>query len=169
MNLIKEEEIFSTDWFKVISKHFDELKEPYYEIRQNDYVTIIAVMEKQLILVKQFRPILSALTLELPSGNVDDHELPEKAIKRELLEETDFQANTVELLSVIHPDTERMSNKLWCYFSDDVQKNPSAIIEKGLEPITIQVNEIKQYLIQGKINNALHLAALHLCNLNGKI
>ena len=169
MNLTKEEEVFSTDWFKVISKHFDELDEPYYEIRQNDYVTIIAITDGQMILVKQFRPVISEDTLELPSGGVDDGETPEEAIKRELLEETGFRANTVELLSVIQPDPGRVSNKMWCYYSDDVTRDPSAEIEKGLEPFIIQLDEVKQYILEGKINNALHLAALHLCYLKGKI
>ena len=103
----------------------------------------------------------------MPSRSVENDELPEDAVKRELLEETGFLVGKVELLSVIQPDTGRLGNKMWCYFSDDVVKDPSAVIEKGLVPVNI--NEINQYILEGKINNALHLAALYFCHLKGKI
>tara|TARA_B100001059_G_C17729003_1_gene525099 strand:- start:328 stop:858 length:531 start_codon:yes stop_codon:yes gene_type:complete len=66
-------------------------------------VGVIAVTpENMLVLVEQFRPPLSARVLELPAGLVGDdrEESFEDAARRELLEETGFEAETIEDLFV---------------------------------------------------------------------
>ncbi len=43
-----------------------------------------------LILIKQYRPALDRLVVELPAGLVDKGESPEEAARRELIEETGY-------------------------------------------------------------------------------
>ncbi len=63
-------------------------------------VTIIAVTrERKLILVEQHRPPVEANVIELPAGLAGDgphhHETLESAARRELLEETGYEAGTM--------------------------------------------------------------------------
>ena len=63
-------------------------------------ITIIAVTrDHKLLLVEQFRPPVDARVIELPAGLAGDgvhrHETLEAAARRELLEETGYEAGTM--------------------------------------------------------------------------
>lgn len=55
----------------------------------------------RLLLVKQYRPAVDAVTVELPAGLIDDGETPSQAALRELREETGFVGN----VTAVHAPT----------------------------------------------------------------
>ena len=68
-------------------------------VRHPGGVGVVAVDEENFVyLVKQFRYPFSKVTLEIPAGKLDAGEEPEKAGRRELLEETGFTAACMEKL-----------------------------------------------------------------------
>jgi len=64
-------------------------------------VAIVPVMEdRQIVMVRQFRYAVGKETLEVPAGKVDKGESVESAVRRELMEETGYQAGKlIRLLS----------------------------------------------------------------------
>ena len=78
-------------------------------------VIIIAVTpDDKLLFVEQFRLTMNANTIEMPAGLVGDldaHDTMETAARRELLEETGWQADEVKLL-MVGPSSSGMSNEL---------------------------------------------------------
>ncbi|GAB2491536.1 NUDIX hydrolase [Arenimonas alkanexedens] len=78
-------------------------------------VIVIAVTpEDKLLFVEQFRIPMGAPTIEMPAGLVGDldaHDTMEAAAKRELLEETGWQADEVKVL-MVGPTSSGMSNEL---------------------------------------------------------
>jgi len=78
-------------------------------------VIIIAVTpEEKLLFVEQFRVPMNANTIEMPAGLVGDldaNDTIEIAAKRELLEETGWQADEVRVL-MIGPSSAGMSNEV---------------------------------------------------------
>ena len=77
-------------------------------------VIIIAVTpEDRVLFVEQFRVPLDARTIEMPAGLVGDdhaHDTLEDAARRELIEETGWQADRVEVL-LVGPTSSGMSSE----------------------------------------------------------
>src|SRR5205814_662663 len=113
MNIVERKVEFATPWFELVAKRVEGEKAPYYALRMTDYVAVVAVTgEKELVLVRQYRPAVERFTLELPSGHVEKNETPEEAAKRELVEECGLEAGTMELLGKLISDTGRNENRL---------------------------------------------------------
>lgn len=78
-------------------------------------VIVIAVTpERKLLFVEQYRIPMGAPTIEMPAGLVGDLDAAdtmEEAARRELLEETGWQADEVKVL-MVGPTSSGMSNEL---------------------------------------------------------
>lgn len=161
--------VFSTAWFDVIAKTLDTQPEPYYTLKVPDYVAVVPMTsEGKVVLVQQYRPVVEDVTLELPSGHVEPGEDPEHAIRRELLEETGYQANAIEFLGRFAPDTGRLSNTMWCYFAPWVTPT-TAPPEQGIEVVLCTQYELLQMVTKGLINPGLHLGVLLLAILKSEM
>lgn len=74
-----------------------------YDIVAGGNFASIAALTKdeQVLLVKQFRPGPERVLMSNPSGYIDLNENPEVAAKRELLEETGYQAEEVFFKKIV--------------------------------------------------------------------
>jgi len=162
--------VFDTKWFRVVEES-QESGDPFYMLELPDYVSVIALTpRRELLLVRQHRPVAGRETLELPSGHVDSGEQPEAAARRELLEETGFDAPNLELLGTLIPDVGRLANRLWCYFAADVRPSTSRHErEPGVALVQLPEREALQRATDGTIDHALNLAPLFLALATGRL
>ena len=162
--------VFSTAWFEVVAKS-NGSGDPYYSLKLSDYVATIGLTIKhEYILVRQRRPAVDRSTLELPAGHVELGESPADAARRELEEETGFTPGRLEFLGKLAPDTGRLSNSLWCFLAlDAVPIEPTPAAEPGIEVVLCPASELKEKIRSGEFDHALHLAALHLGMVTGKL
>ncbi|KFN51078.1 NUDIX hydrolase [Arenimonas composti] len=83
-------------------------------IRGGSAVIVIALTpERKLLFVEQFRVPLGAPTIEMPAGLIGDHDdadTAEAAARRELLEETGWEAAHIEIL-LTGPTSAGLSNE----------------------------------------------------------
>ena len=106
---------FETPWFQLVSKRVAGESAPYYALRVQDYVCVVAFTDRdELVLVRQYRLAVERHTLELPSGHVEPEEPPVVSARRELAEECGLDAPRLELLGTLISDTGRNKNRLWC-------------------------------------------------------
>ena len=168
--ILKKSIVFSTPWFEIEEKTIENEILPYYALNTLDYVSILALTDKkEVILVKQYRPILNKLTLEIPSGHIEKHQSPEEAARIELLEETGYAAGDLELLGTLDPDAGRFSNKLWCFFTSDIQKRNDVETEKGITPVKCTLEHLFHLVRKGEFTFALNISILLMGILNNKI
>jgi ADP-ribose pyrophosphatase len=162
---------FSTPWFEIIAKQFDGGDAPHYSLRTNDYVSVVAVTQQgRILLVRQFRPAVDRMTLELPSGHVENGETPELAARRELLEETGHVADIFEFLGNLSPDTGRLANRMWCFFAAGARpaSETHAPLEPGIEPIFFE-GTLSKLIAEREFDSALNSAALLYAILRGHL
>jgi ADP-ribose pyrophosphatase len=114
--------VFVTPWFQVFAEQPPDGGLPHYLIQGKDFVVVVAVTtQNHILLVRQYRPPVAAVTLELPAGHIDPGETPEQAARRELLEETGHEADTFKLLANLSPSVARFTNRMYCFFAADAR------------------------------------------------
>lgn len=160
--IIRREVVYRTDWFELIAKTTKAAApggpaDVYFAMASTDYVTVLPVTRAgEVVFVRQFRPAVEAVTLELPSGHVDPGESAEVTARRELREETGYEAQHVEFLATLYADTGRRENRLWCYLARDVVKVSSSELEVVLLPGTALITGVAE----GNICHALDVAVI---------
>ncbi len=170
MKPLKTEVAFATPWFQVLGKTMRQDEEPYYSLKLPDYAAVVALTEEQrVVIVRQYRPAVEHHTLELPSGLVDAGETPLAAARRELLEETGYEAGEWELLGGMEPDVGRLGNRIWACFAKNVRLADGRRPEEGIEVLTWSLEELSQAMQDGRFDHALHVAVVMLAMLKGGV
>ena len=163
--------VFATPWFQILAEAAPGGGQPHYVIQSPDFVVIVAVTrQRRILMVRQFRPAAAALTLELPAGHIDPGETPERAARRELLEETGHEADTFELLGSLSPSVARFTNRMWCFFAADARPAIGAEAQREAGVDLILYDRGVRTLIDDKeFYSAPSCAALFLAVLRGEL
>lgn len=144
--------------------------ETYHSLQQADYVGVFAMTpDGRIPLVRQYRSALEKYTIELPGGLRDGDESPEVCALRELYEETGLKASDAPVaLGRFSPDTGRLENHLWGY-AVHVPGEVAATWqpELGVEPIWATREQLRQWLLSGEFDHALHIALIGMAQLHG--
>lgn len=130
-----------------------------------DWVNVIAITGcSELVLVRQFRHGINALTLELPGGCVEAGEDPARSAERELLEETGYQAASFDFLGTFHPNPAMQSMRAHCFVARNAQQVNAQSLDAGedIEVITRPLSALPAMIAQGEITHGVVLAAISL-------
>jgi 8-oxo-dGTP pyrophosphatase MutT (NUDIX family) len=135
----------------------------YYVLEYPDWANAVAVTEdNKVILVRQYRQAAGVIALEIPGGVIENDEDPETGMRRELLEETGYEFDKIELISTIYPNPATSNNLTYCYLATGGKKVQEQSLDEHEEIIIEEytIPEIKQLLADNKITQALHCTGL---------
>lgn len=170
MKPLKTEIAWRTPWFQVVAKTMREGEEPYYSLRLPDYAAVVALTgEGKVLVVRQYRPAVERDTLELPSGLIDPGETPAEAARRELLEETGYEAADVEDLGPMLPDCGRLGNRIFTCVAKGLRRVPDRAPEEGIHVLEWTPEELVSATRDGRFDHALHVANLMIAAVKGRI
>ena len=152
-------------WVVLVERtfHLATATEPqtFHSLRVADYLHVLAVTrDGRVPLVRQFRPVLQRVTLELPGGLAEEGEDMALGALRELAEETGFSSRgpAVALPSLM-TDTGRLENRLRGYFVGDAEDAaPGWRPEPGVEPVVVPLSELRDAVLSGRLDPASSVA-----------
>jgi len=135
----------------------------YYVLEYPNWVNAVAITEdNKVLMVRQYRHAAEIVSLEIPGGVIDGDEKPEAAMRRELLEETGYEFNDIELLSIVYANPSTANNHTYCYLAKGGKKVQEQSLDEHEELIVEEytIAEVKQLLADNKIAQALHCTGL---------
>ena len=128
-----------------------------------DWVNIVALTpEGKILLVKQFRLGIAALTTETPAGVVEEGEDPQDAAIRELAEETGYTTDDWSYLGWVEPNPAFQNNHCHQFLAKNVVRTQNVNQDDGEDVgfCEMTLDEIKEEIKAGRMRNSLSLLTL---------
>lgn len=160
IEILDDEVVYEGDFLKCIKRRFrmQNGKTGIWEIaKRKRHTGIVAVCaltpQKEIILEKIFRIPLGTYVIELPAGIMDKpNETPEDAVRRELLEETGYEARHVELLLVGPLNPGLTPDRMMIYLARDVHRvaEPSPEPTEDIEVITVPLENLVDFVLENQ-------------------
>ncbi len=119
------------------------------------------VSDNEIVMVRQYRYALRRETLEIPAGKIDEGESPEECIKRELVEETGFEARFVKWLCTYAPAIGYSNELIHLYVGRDLIKAGEKIDDNEISSLeTLPLEEVLGMIRNHKIIDSKTIIAL---------
>ncbi|HEY0465609.1 MAG TPA: NUDIX hydrolase [Polyangiaceae bacterium] len=118
--------------------------------------------EREVVLVRQYRHGFGGASLELPAGVLEVGEEPLAGARRELLEESGFDAESIEPLLEVAPEPARNSARAQFFFARGAVRVSGLALDhsEDLEVILVPVDELLELIDRGQIVHGAHIAAI---------
>jgi len=119
--------------------------------------------DKEILMVRQFRYALGRETLEIPAGKMDPGESPEQCVRRELLEETGYEAGKIEWVYTYAPALGYSNELIHIYSGHPLRKTNTVIDERESSSVEkIPVEKLKSMVKERLILDGKTLLGLSL-------
>jgi ADP-ribose pyrophosphatase len=136
----------------------------FYILETTAWVNVIPLTPRnEVVLIRQYRHGTQEVTLEIPGGIVESSDSPEVAARRELLEETGYEASEMAPLGFVHPNPAFLNNRCYTFLAKDARRvGKQAQDEKeDIEVVLIPLSHVPHLIRKGEITHALVLAAFY--------
>lgn len=132
-------------------------------IRHNGAAAVVPVDEEgRLIMVRQYRNALERYTLEIPAGGLNGaHEPTMDAAARELMEETGYTSDKLELLITIRTTVAFCNEKIDIYVATNLTPGKQHLDEDEFVDVkAYTVEELIQKILTGEIEDSKTVSAI---------
>ena len=131
-------------------------------IRHPGAVMMVPLLDEHtVILVRQFRYPLDRHFIEIPAGKMEPGEAPLATAKRELVEETGYEAASWKRLATLHPCIGYSDEKIELYLASDLHHVGSGLDDgEFLEVLPTPIDQALEWVMQGKITEVKAIIGL---------
>lgn len=125
-------------------------------------VVILPVTENnEILLLKQYRAAIGETIIELPAGTLHPGEDPLICARREIIEETGFEAGEWMAIGELYPAPGFCNELQYCFIARGLSKEfAPADIDEVIEVFPCSFEELKRLIAQNVIQDAKTLAVL---------
>jgi len=165
---IASKKVFEDRWFKdrADACQFPDgrIIDPYYVVELPGWANAVVVTpSNEIVLVKQYRYPVDAVTLELPGGVINDGEDPMVAALRETQEETGYTSDSIQLICKLAPNPAINDNTAYFYLIENAvptaHTNPD--FYEDIEVVLYNKKDFLQLLQQNKILHGVQLGPIY--------
>lgn len=129
-------------------------------------VAIVPLLsDKRVILIEQFRKAVERIILEIPAGKLERGETPLSCAKRELVEETGYQAGKLKKIISFYPSPGFTTEIIHIFVATNLKrqyKKMNLDEDEFLEIKIVKLNKAIEYIEQGKIKDSKTIIGLLL-------
>jgi len=109
----------------------------------------------RVVLIRQYRPALGQMIVELPAGKLEAGEAPENCIRRELEEEIGFRCNQLEPLGKMWPAVGFCDELIHLFLAQDLEPVATQLeADEFIEPLVLPFTEVLEMVRRGEIQDA---------------
>lgn len=147
----------------------DQVRLPDGQTALREYLThpgavaIVPILsDGRVLLERQYRYPIGQAVIEIPAGKLDPNEDPLVCAKRELQEETGYQAKSWQFLGRIHPVISYSNEFIDIYLAQDMEPGHAHLDdEEFLDVFAASVEEIESWIAQGKITDVKTIISIY--------
>ncbi len=131
-------------------------------LESSPWVNVIALTDREeVVLIRQYRHGIQAVTLEIPGGLVEDGDGPLAAAKRELLEETGYRSEEWIDLGYVHPNPAIQDNRCYTFLALEAKPAGAQSLDdkEDIAVILKPLTDIPSLIQEGGITHSLVICA----------
>lgn len=122
-------------------------------------VAAVPIDGDDIVLVRQYRPAIDAMMLEIPAGLRDvEGEPTEVTARRELIEEVGLVADSLELLTTVHNTVGFCDEAITIYLATGLSQVTRELTdspeEQAMETVRVPLLDAEQMIADGEITDA---------------
>lgn len=143
--ILKNEEV-SLGRFKIILdtiQHKNKVSPYSYVVIKPGVCIIPFIGDDELLVIKEYRHAIKSWEYGLPCGMIDQNELPEDTVKRELIEEVGYDIEQIISLGVTYPSFGSTTEKIHLFAVKCGKRTKCK--RDNLEEITCQKIKIEEF------------------------
>jgi 8-oxo-dGTP pyrophosphatase MutT (NUDIX family) len=139
-----------------------------FVLEQPNWVNVIPLTaDEQVIMVEQWRHGTRSVHLETPGGLMEDGETPEHSARRELLEETGYNAEEFIRLGTVHPNPAIQTNQQHYVLAKNCRKiaEPTLDHAEDIQVRLVPLADVPRMIESGEITHGIVIGGFYWLNL----
>lgn len=166
--LLSQKTLFKTPWWRLVKRNFKTTggrKVDWFVLEKKNAVSVFCLTRGgKVVGIRYFRPGIRRIVLDIPTGYVDGRETPLEAAKRELKEETGFEAKKFVFLGKYAGNAQGETIMLYCFLALDGVKALKQKLDHGeeIETRLLTIPQLLKAIEKGRLLDATRVGVVFL-------